>query len=133
MPNYALTIVLIALINLIWGYIMQIDVSAEVLLSQLSYSKNEASLKQAQKVIDETKGYEKFAKHILSLNDNLKKLNAYVALSNSTNYLKIKCENDSKDILDEFHDIVLNWSSKYNVNVEKLAKKNVYYILGITS
>lgn len=112
---------------------MQIDVSAEVLLSQLSYSKNEASLKQAQKVIDETKGYEKFAKHILSLNDNLKKLNAYVALSNSTNYLKIKCENDSKDILDEFHDIVLNWSSKYNVNVEKLAKKNVYYILGITS
>jgi hypothetical protein len=40
---------------------MKLDVTAEVILSQLGYSNNEASLKQAQKAIDVTKGYEKFA------------------------------------------------------------------------
>ena len=43
---------------------MKLDVTAEVILSQLGYSNNEASLKQAQKAIDVTKGYEKFAKQI---------------------------------------------------------------------
>lgn len=52
---------------------MQLEVSAEVILSQLGYSKNEASLKQAQKMIDVTTNFEKFAKHIFSLNDHLKK------------------------------------------------------------
>ncbi|WNL12065.1 hypothetical protein [Aliarcobacter cryaerophilus] len=52
---------------------MKLDVTAEVILSQLGYSNNEASLKQAQKAIDVTKGYEKFAKQIITLNDHLKK------------------------------------------------------------
>ncbi|HJE03267.1 hypothetical protein AAX26_00904 [Aliarcobacter thereius] len=110
---------------------MQIEISAEVILSQLAYSKNEASLNQAQKTIDNTKNYEKFAKHILTLNDHLKKLNAYVALSNSNDYFKIKCEeNDSKEIIDAFHDIVWKWAEKYNVDLERLDKRPVYYILG---
>ncbi len=53
---------------------MQLEVSAEVILSQLGYSQNEASLKQAQKMIEVTQGFDKFAKHILSLNDHLKKM-----------------------------------------------------------
>ena len=111
---------------------MQLEVSAEVILSQLGYSNNESSLKQAQKAIEVTKGYEKFAKHILTLNDHLKKMNAYVGLSNKTDYLKIKCdENDSKEILDGFHETVLNWAKKYNVYIERLDKKPIYYILGI--
>jgi len=112
---------------------MQLDVTAEVILSQLGYSNNESSLQKAQRVINATKGYEKFSKHILTLNDHLKKLNAYVALSNKTNYLKIKCEeNDSKEIIDAFHEIVWNWANKYNVDIERLDKKPIYYILGIT-
>ena len=113
---------------------MKLDVTAEVILSQLGYSINESSLKQAQKAIDETKGYEKFAKQIITLNDHLKKMNAYVGLSNKTDYLKIKCdENDSKEILDAFHETVCAWAKKYNVDIERLDRKPIYYILGITN
>ncbi|MGM0518681.1 MAG: hypothetical protein ACQERD_03435 [Campylobacterota bacterium] len=110
---------------------MQIDVSAEVILSQLGYAKSESSLKQAEKMIDVTKNFDKFAKHLFSLNDHLKKMNAYVGLSNKTDYLKIKCdENDAKEILEEFHEEVKHWADKYHVELKKLDNKPIYYILG---
>ena len=110
---------------------MKLDVTAEVILSQLGYSNNDSSLKQAQRAIDVTKGYEKFAKQIITLNDHLKKMNAYVALSNKSDYLKIKCdENDSNEILEEFHNEVSHWADKYNVKLEKLDSRHIYYILG---
>ena len=110
---------------------MQLEVSAEVILSQLGYSKSEASLKQAEKMMEETANFNKFAKHIFTLNDHLKKMNAYVGLSNKLNYLKIKCdENDSTEILEEFHEEVAHWAEKYNVKLEKSDKKPLYYILG---
>ena len=103
---------------------MQLDVSAEVILSQLGYSNNESSLRQAQKAIEVTKGYEKFAKHILTLNDHLKKMNAYVGLSNKTDYLKIKCdENDSKEILDEIKAFISKIAD--GILKEVLAAKNI--------
>ncbi|MBL3519458.1 hypothetical protein ACNSOP_00845 [Aliarcobacter lanthieri] len=111
---------------------MQLDVSAEVILSQLGYSINESSLKQAQKMIESTKNFDKFAKHILTLNDQIKKMNAYIALSNTTDYLKIKCdENDAREIIEDFHDMVSKWANKYNVEIERVSKKPTYYILGI--
>ena len=110
---------------------MQLDVSAEVILSQLGYSKNDASLQQAEKIIGLTSNFDKFSKHIFTLNDHLKKMNAYVGLSNKSDYLKIKCdENDSKEILEEFHNEVSHWANKYNVKLEKLNDKHIYYILG---
>ena len=110
---------------------MQLEVSAEVILSQLGYSKSEASLKQAEKMMEETANFNKFAKHIFTLNDHLKKMNAYVGLSNKLNYLKIKCdENDSEEILQEFHEEVSHWADKYNVNLERTDNKHLYYILG---
>lgn len=111
---------------------MQINVSPEVILSQLGYSKNDSSLKQAQKMITSTPNFDKFSKHIFSLNDHLKKMNAYISLSNKTDYLKIKCdENDKDEILQEFHEEVSHWANKYNVNLEKLDNKPIYYILGV--
>jgi len=110
---------------------MQLEVSAEVILSQLGYSKSEASLKQAEKMMEETTNFDKFAKHIFTLNDHLKKMNAYVGLSNKSNHLKIKCdENDSEEILQEFHEEVSHWADKYNVKLEKSDNKHLYYILG---
>ena len=110
---------------------MQLDVSAEVILSQLGYSKNDASLQQAEKIINSTSNFDKFSKHIFTLNDHLKKMNAYVALSNKSDYLKIKCdENDSNEILEEFHNEVSHWADKYNVKLEKLEDRHIYYILG---
>lgn len=110
---------------------MHLEVSAEVLLSQLGYTKSDSSLKQAQTVMEQTKEFDKFSKHLISLNDHLKKMNAYVGLSNSSEYLKIKCdENDAHEILEEFHEEVNHWADKYNVNLQKLDDKPVYYILG---
>ncbi len=110
---------------------MQLEVSAEVILSQLGYSKSEASLNQAGKMMESTTNFDKFAKHIFTLNDHLKKMNAYVGLSNKSNHLKIKCdENDSEEILQEFHEEVSHWADKYNVKLEKTANKHLYYILG---
>ena len=110
---------------------MQLDVSAEVILSQLGYSKSDASIQQAEKIIGTTNNFDKFSKHIFTLNDHLKKMNAYVGLSNKSDYLKIKCdENDSNEILEEFHNEVSHWADKYNVKLEKLDNKHIYYILG---
>jgi protein subunit release factor A len=110
---------------------MQLDVSAEVILSQLGYSKNDASLQQAEKIINSTSNFDKFSKHIFTLNDHLKKMNAYIALSNKSDFLKIKCdENDSNEILEEFHNEVSHWANKYNVKLEKLDARHIYYILG---
>ncbi len=113
---------------------MQLNMSPEVVLSQLGYSKSESALKQAETMIESTKEFDKFAKHIISLNDHLKKMNAYVGLSNKTEFLKIKCdENDSNEILEEFHEEVSHWANKYGVRVEQLSEKPIYYILGIAN
>ena len=110
---------------------MQLTVSPEVILSQLGYSKSDASLYQAEKMISNTSNFDKFSKHIFSLNDHLKKMNAYVGLSNKTDYLKIKCdENDAAEVLKGFHEEVSNWANKYNVKLQQLDKKPIYYILG---
>jgi len=111
---------------------MHLDVTSEVLISQLGYSRNEHTLQQADDIIANTKGFDKFAKHIISLNDGLKHLNAFVALSNSKKYLKVKCGNsDAKQNVKEFHTTLEHFSDKYNVKLEKLPNKEVYYIIGI--
>ena len=105
--------------------------SPEVVLSQLGYAKSENSLKQAEVMINKTENFDKFAKHIISLNDHLKKMNAYVGLSNKTDFLKIKCdEHDAAVILEEFHTEVLHWADKYHVKLQQNDKKPIYYILG---
>ena len=110
---------------------MHLDVTAEMLLLELGYSKTDTTLAQMQDIIDNTRGFDKFAKHIISLNEQLKHMKAYIAISNSLNYLKIKCDdNDAAEILAEFHDTVKHWSDKYHVEIQKVKKKEVYYIIG---
>ena len=111
---------------------MNLEVTTDVILSQLNYTVNESSLKQANTAINETLNFHKFAKHLISLNDNLKHINAYVALSNNSNKFKIKSDNlDNDALLEEFHEIVKKWSNKYKVSLETIPNKEVYYIIGI--
>jgi hypothetical protein len=110
---------------------MHLKVTPEVLISQLGYSRNEHTLQQADDIIKNTKGFNKFAKHIISLNDTLKYFNAFVALSNSKKYLKIKCSNANEKEKKEFHTTLEHFSSKYNIKLEKIPNKEVYYIIGI--
>jgi len=111
---------------------MNLEVTPEMLLSQLNYTVNDSSLKQITNAINETINFDKFSKHIISLNDSLKHLNAYVALSNHCSKFKIKSDNlDNDSLLDEFHNVVKKWSDKYKVSLETIPNKEVYYIIGI--
>lgn len=107
---------------------MHID--AHSLLVQLGYHESEATLSQMDKIIANTNGFEKFSKHILSLLDHIKHTNSIIAMSNSNDYLKIKFEGNSPVLLEEFKQIVLTWAQKYNVELQKIQQKEVYYILG---
>jgi len=111
---------------------MHLDVTPEVLVNQLQLGHGENTLNQTKKAIENTKNFDKFSKHIISLNDKLKHMNAYVALSNSESYFKIKCDTtkDSPEIVEEFKQAVQAWSEKYVVNLQKVENKDVYYILG---
>jgi len=110
---------------------MQIDLTPEALLTQLGYSASEKSVEQIKKTIANTKGFENFSKHILALHDELAHIKGVVALSNSKDVFKIKgSESTSKEIQNEFSELVKHWSSKYKIETEKVDNKPTYYILG---
>ena len=113
---------------------MQIDITAESLLKQLKLDVTENSLTQMNKVIDNTPSALKFFKHIFSLNDTLSHLDAFIVPSSSNDYLKIKYHPGTQsENLDKFHEVVIHWSTKYKVELEKLDNKEVYYIKGLSS
>ncbi|MBU1669306.1 hypothetical protein KKC13_12925 [bacterium] len=110
---------------------MQINLTPEALLSQLGYTQTEQSLEQMKKTIQNTEGFENFSKHILALHDQLAHIKGFIALSNSQNVFKIKCSEDvSEEIKEEFKNLVENWSTKYKVELQKVANKPTYYIIG---
>ena len=110
---------------------MNIELSAEALLTQLGYTPTEKSIEQIKKIIDNTNGFENFSKHILALHDELAHLKGVVALSNSKDVFKIKGdETTSKEIQTEFNELINHWATKYKIKIEKVADKLTYYILG---
>ena len=102
----------------------------DAMLTQLGYSPNEALVKQLEKIEDNTVGYEKIQKHIMDLHDHLKVDNAYVALSNTEDYFKIKVESTSPEIAEEAHDKIKHFSDKFKVTLKKLENKETYYLVG---
>jgi hypothetical protein len=118
--------------KILQGILMHLEISAEMILSQLNYTVNDSSLTQVKNAIENTKEFERFAKHLISLNDNLKHMNGYIAMSNNSNFFKIKSENnENKVLLEEFHEAVKKWSDKYHISLETIPNKEVYYIIGI--
>lgn len=109
---------------------MHLEITPEVLVAQLDLGHGDATLTQTQSAIANTKNFDKFSKHIISLNDKLKHMNAYIALSNSNPFFKIKCDNQEEEIIAEFTDEIKHWSEKYEVTLEKVEGKDVYYIIG---
>jgi len=110
---------------------MHLDLTPEALLAQLGYTKNDQTLKQINDIIENTNGFDKFSQHIPSFNDALAVEKAFIAMSNSEDHLKIKCEEDpSADNLSAFNTLVKHWADKYKLQIEKVDNKNTYYILG---
>lgn len=110
---------------------MHIDLTPEALLAQLGYTRTEYTLKQMNTIISNTKGFDTFAQHILSLNDALAIEKGFITMSNSENYLKIKCDEDSSaDNLSAFTKQIKHWADKYRVTLKQVDNKNTYYIIG---
>lgn len=110
---------------------MHLDLTPEALLAQLGYTKTEQTIKQMSDIMANTKNFEKFSHHIPSFNDALAVEKGYIAMSNSENYLKIKCKEDScADNLSAFQSLLNHWSDKYKLELERVQGKNAYYIIG---
>lgn len=105
----------------------------EAMLTQLGYVPNDALIKQLQRIEENTAGYEKIQKHIMDLHDHLKIDDAYVAMSNSNDFFKIKIESLSPEIEEEAHEKVRHFSEKFKVALNKLENKNTYYIVGFNN
>ena len=110
---------------------MHLDLTPEALLVQLGYTKTEQTLKQIESIIENTKGFEKFSQHIPAFNDALAVEKGFIAMSNSSHYLKIKCNEDiSADNLSAFNSLINHWAEKYKLELKKVENQNTYYILG---
>ena len=110
---------------------MNIKITPEMLLKQLNYTVNDSSMEQMETTIKNTKNFDKFSKHIISFNDNLKHMDGFIALSNHTEAFKIKSESQNDALIKEFHETVSKWADKYNISLETIPNKNVYYIIGV--
>jgi len=102
----------------------------EAMLTQLGYAPNDALVKQLEEIENNTPGYEKIQKHIMDLHDHLKVNSSYVALSNSNSYFKIKIEAKTPELVEEAHAKVQHFSEKFKVTLNRLEKKETYYIIG---
>jgi len=110
---------------------MHLELSPEALLAQLGYTRTDQTLQQMKSIISNTKDFDKFSQHLPSFNDALAVEKGFIAMSNSEPYLKIKCNEDNNaDNLSAFTDLVQHWADKYKLELEKVDKKNTYYILG---
>ena len=102
----------------------------EAMLKQLGYAPNDALLAQIDRIVDNTKSFEKIQKHILDLHEHLKVDNSYVAMSNSEDYFKIKIEAPSPERTEEAIEKIDHFADKFKVALQRLEGKNTYYVLG---
>ncbi len=103
--------------------------TVEAMLAQLGYTINASVKIQMEKIIKNTKDFLTIQKHIIQLNDALKPFQAYIAMSNSNDYLKIKNESE-KNSVQKVDDIIKEWAKKYKIDLKKVDGKKTYYILG---
>ena len=110
---------------------MNIDLTPEALLRQLDYPLNDKTLEQITKTIENTENFEKFSSRLLSLKDNIAHYFGFIAMSNSYDYLKIKCEEmESEENIKVFEEVTKAWAKKYKITLQQVDNKPTYYIIG---
>ena len=105
-------------------------INTDAVLTKLGYIPNDTLRLQLQKIAKNTQGYEKIIKHVLDLHDALQVDKAYVAMSNSNDFLKIKIETDSTEMKEEALEKIERFKEKYKVTLRKVEGKDTYYIIG---
>ncbi len=111
---------------------MHLELTPEALLIQLGYRVTKETLREMNEIFKNTKNIEKFLPHIPPFNDALAVEKAFIAMSNSQKYLKIKCNKDAdaKNLL-AFDALVKHWAEKYKLKLRAIKEKETYYIIGI--
>ncbi len=107
--------------------------NTDAVLTKLGYTPNDTLRSQLEKIREHTPGYDKIIKHVLDLHDALQVDKSYVAMSNSTNFLKIKIEALSEEMQKEAQEKVKRFEEKYKVNLKKVEGKETYYIMGFAA
>ena len=102
----------------------------EGILVSLGYSVNDATIAQLRGILSKCDFEDNELEKIILLNDKLEKFGAYVAMSNSSSYFKIKNENSATDVVKGVREAIFDWSEKYKLAIEKVEGKETYYITG---
>jgi len=93
------------------------------LLNQLGYNENDATAAQVKRILNNCGGLN--LSSIITLNDHLKPLGGFVAMSGSEDVFKIKNAGKTPDALN----VIENWAEKNKINIKKV-NETTHYILG---
>ncbi|WP_295141612.1 type II secretion system protein [uncultured Campylobacter sp.] len=93
------------------------------LLNQLGYNENDATAAQVKRILNNCDGLN--LSSIITLNDHLKPLGGFVAMSGSEDVFKIKNASKTPGALN----VIENWAEKNKINIKKV-NETTHYILG---
>ena len=93
------------------------------LLNQLGYNENDATIAQVKRILNNCDGLN--LSSIITLNDHLKPLGGFVAMSGSEDVFKIKNASKTPGALN----VIENWAEKNRINIKKI-NETTHYILG---
>ena len=93
------------------------------LLNQLGYNENDATTAQVKRILNNCDGLN--LSSIITLNDHLKPLGSFVAMSGSEDVFKIKSADKTPGALN----VIENWAEKNKISIKRV-NENTHYILG---
>lgn len=93
------------------------------LLNQLGYNENDATAAQVKRILNNCDGLN--LSSIITLNDHLKPLGGFVAMSGSEDVFKIKNASKTPGALN----VIENWAEKNKINIKRV-NETTHYILG---
>ena len=102
----------------------------DVIFLCLVFFLNDSTLEQLRGILSKCDFNQSELDDIINLNNKLKIYGAYIAMSNSNPYFKIKNEPDSERERKVVRDMIFEWADKYKMNLEKVSGKETYYIKG---
>lgn len=100
------------------------------ILVSLGYGENESTTAQLEGILNECDFTTTELEKVVLLNDNLKKFEAYVAMSNTNNYFKVKSESSDLETIKAIREKIFEWADRYKFSIEKVDGKETYYITG---
>ena len=97
------------------------------LLNQLGYNENAATIAQVKRILNNCDGLN--LNSIVTLNDHLKPLGSFVAMSGSEDVFKIKNAGKTPGAQSDALNVIENWAAKNKVTIKKI-NETTHYILG---